>query len=583
MTELKKNIIWLQKFYSPIRGRIILILLQSVIVAALTALIPYLFIKIIDGIKSDLSGDFLLKSVLILLSLGIIDFFFACTNALRRAYTNIELEWQFRQKTFEQIIKLDQRFFEKFRVGDILTRLTDDVGEKLSWFASSGVFRAWESSLRIIFCLTAMFLINPYLSLVALIPFPIQLLVFSIIAPVLHRRFEALQKIISRVNETIESCFSGIKIIQAYSMEEKQSEKFASIAEERVGGEINAERAHILIHSVFHYFWQVAQVFVLIGGGWMVIKDMITVGEFVAFDYYVLHIVWPMYDISGLLVRYKRAAVSMKRLHELEEFEATIKSPEKPLKPEKFMGRISFDGVSFTIKEKTILDKVSFDIRENRMVAVVGEVGSGKSSLLKLLCRFYDPDSGKVILDGISLPDYSLEDLRNKIGYVSQEPLLFTDTVENNIRFGRKEIDEEKVKSSADIAQLTEEVKNSFSDGFNTSIGLRGMTVSGGQKQRISIARAIAGSPHILILDDATSHLDADTEAALWQYIYKVVPDIRIFLVSHRPATLEHADLILVLKDGKIVEEGKHKELLEKKGEYYRIYSKEKLEEIISN
>ncbi len=581
MSELKKNIKWLTSFYSPIKRRLILILLQSVIVALLAALMPYLFIWIIDGIEEKLSGDFLLKAVILLLSLGIMDSLFSVTNALRRAYTNVELEWQFRQKTFEHIIRLDQRFYENFRIGDIVTRLTDDVGDKLSWFASSGVFRAWESSLRIFFCLVAMFFINPWLCLVSIIPLPLHMILFSLTAPFMQQRFKALQEVISRVNETIESCFSGIRIIQAYGMENKQRDKFSHIAGERADAEIRAEKIHIMMHALFHYFWQLAQIIVLVGGGWMVIKDMLSVGEFVAFDYYVLHMIWPMFDISGLLIRYKRAAVSIKRLNDLEEFKATIENPSDPLEPAELSGKLIFKDVTLKIKEKTILDSISFDINNNRMIAVVGEVGAGKSTLLKLLCRFYDPDSGEVILDNTDLKRYPLEKLRKRTGYVSQEPLLFTDSVTENIKFGRDDIDKEKALSSASVAQLTEEV-NSFKEGFDTSIGLRGMTVSGGQKQRISIARAIAGSPDILILDDATSHLDADTEKSLWEYIYKVVPHMRIFLVSHRPATLEQADLILVLKEGKLVEKGKHRELLDKKGEYYRIYSREKLEEIIS-
>jgi len=216
MSEFKQNLNWLCKFYRPLKGKLILIAIQAIFVALCTAAIPYFFIGIIDGIKENITAGFLLRSVLLLAFLGLLNFLLGVTNAIRRALVNLLLEWDYRQKTFEKIIRVDLKFYEKFRVGDIITRLTDDVGEKLSWFAASGVFRAWEASLRIIFCLIAMSIINPYLCVIAFIPLPILLLVFSFSADLLRKRFKALQEVISRVNETIESSFSGIKILQAF-------------------------------------------------------------------------------------------------------------------------------------------------------------------------------------------------------------------------------------------------------------------------------------------------------------------------------------------------------------------------------
>ncbi|MEQ8187391.1 MAG: ABC transporter ATP-binding protein [Candidatus Eremiobacterota bacterium] len=571
--EFKKNILWLYKFYLPLKKRLIAIILLSILVGIVSAAIPYTFITIIDSMQKTLSMKSIIQSIIILCALSIILFFLSALNANKRALTNLELEWQYRQKTFERIIKLDQSFYAKFRTGDVLTRLTDDVGSKLSWFACSGVFRSVESLLRIIFSIIAMFMINPYLAIVAFIPLPLQIVIFTKTREVLTKRFKELQKRISAVNETIETCFSGIRIIQAYCKEQRQAEKFASVAEKRVEAEISAEKGHILVHSLYHHFWQFAQVIVLLTGGWLVINGKLTVGEFVAFDYYIGHLMWPMFDISNLLVGYRRAAVSIKRIRELEEYTCNIKSPEVPVLPEYNNGRIIFNNVTLYKDTRCVLNDISFDTENHRMIAIVGEVGSGKSSLLELICRLVDPPEGDISLDGIPLKKWDLSKLRKKTGYVSQEPLLFTDTVANNIQFGRKWIEKDKILNCADIAGLTEEIKE-FSNGFDTSIGLRGMTVSGGQKQRISIARALAGTPEILVLDDSTAHLDAETEKSLWDNIYKVLPDMKVFVVSHRTATLERADIILVLKDGKLAETGKHSELITKKGEYYRIYSK---------
>jgi ATP-binding cassette subfamily B protein len=575
ISEFKKNILWLYKFYLPLKKRLIIIILLSIMVAIVSAAIPYTFITIIDSMQKTLSMKSIIHSIIILFSLSLINFFLTALNANSRALTNLELEWQYRQKTFERIIKLDQSFYAKFRTGDVLTRLTDDVGSKLSWFACSGVFRSFESLLRIIFSIIAMCMINPYLAIVAFIPLPLQIVIFTKTREVLTRRFKELQKKISAVNETIETCFSGIRIIQAYCKEQKQAEKFASVAGKRVDAEISAEKGHIFVHSLYHHFWQLAQIIVLLTGGWLVINGKLTVGEFVAFDYYIGHLMWPMFDISNLLVGYRRAAVSIKRIRELEEYTCNIKSPQVPEFPENGnnTGRIMFNNVTLYKDTRCVLNDISFDTEEHRMIAIVGEVGSGKSSLLELICRLIDPPDGDISLDAIPIKKWDLSKLRKKIGYVSQEPLLFTDTVTNNIQFGRKWIEKDKILNCSDIASLTEEVKE-FSNGFDTSIGLRGMTVSGGQKQRISIARALAGTPEILVLDDSTAHLDGETEKTLWDNIYKVLPDMKVFVVSHRTATLERADIIFVLKDGELVEKGKHSELLTKKGEYYRIYSK---------
>ncbi len=581
MSDFRDNMAWLAKFYRPVRWRLARIAALSMIVASISASIPYIYIRIIDGIRESISYGFILKSIGVLLILGVANFFLSAFNASRRAGMNLYLEWQFRQAIFKKLIHMDQRFFEVYSTGDMVTRLTDDVGRKLSWFACSGIFRAWESSLRTIFCLTAMFLINPWLSLIALLPFPIQIITYVKSVRILDSRFLKLQQIISRVNETIEACFSGIKVVQAYCMETREMQRFADIAAQRAATEVRAEKANIFVHSLYGYFWQSTQVLVLLAGGWMVIKGILTIGEFVAFDYYIAFLVWPMFDIGGLLVGYRRAAVSIRRLREIDAKQPGITSPASPAIPAVSTGCIEFRDVTLNRGGRDVLRSVSFRIHHERMIAVVGGIGSGKSSLLDVLCRSLDPDSGTVLIDGVDLRDWDLHALRRTIGYVSQEPLLFTDTIRNNIRFGRDEIEEEAIVRGAEIAQLSHEIRH-FVKGIDTQIGLRGFTVSGGQKQRISIARALAGNPSILLLDDATSHLDAETENELWTQLYDVMPGIKTFLVSHRTSTLEKADRILVLKNGALVESGSHAELMDLDGEYVRIYSRRKMEEYVA-
>lgn len=580
MYSFMDNARWLIRYYAPFKKRVILIVFLSITSAGLNAAIPFIYIRIIDGIKNDVSFEFLLKSAALFFLLGLLASTSGFFGAAQRAKTNLQLQWAFRQTVFSHLIRLDQSFLDTYRLGDVVTRLTDDVGDKLSWFSCSGIFRAFGSALLILFCLGAMFYIHPWLALLALIPYPLQLVIHFTSTDVLDRRFKYLQGMISQVNQVIETCFSGIRIVQAYCMETRQAMRFAMAADDRAKAEVSAEKAHVFVHQLYAYFWQIGQIIVLLAGGWMVMNDRITIGEFVAFDHYIAFLVWPIFDIGGLLVGYRRAAVSIRRLREFEQFKPAIRVPEVPVEPPVRSGRLTFDDVFLKRLEHEVIHGVSFDTGSHRMVAIVGGVGSGKTTLLEMICRFHDPISGRVSLDGIPLTQQDPSSIRKRIAYVSQEPILFTDSIRNNIRFGREWISEEEIEQAIDVAQLRSEI-NRFPDGMDTQIGLRGITLSGGQKQRIAIARALAEKPDLLILDDATAHLDADTEKDLWQQIYRILPEIRIIVVTHRTDTLEKADCILVLHNGRLVEAGNHAELKSLNGEYARIYTRQQNVETI--
>ncbi len=260
-----------------------------------------------------------------------------------------------------------------------------------------------------------------------------------------------------------------------------------------------------------------------------------------------------------------------------------VKDTGKALTDGSFSGNLKFDKISFSFpgSDRKIIDDVSFEIKPGQTVALVGKVGSGKSWLTNLLPRLADPTGGSIELDGIELKKFRLEDLRKNIGYVPQEPALFSDTVRNNIVFGREEISQAVIEWAIDLAQLKKDIGN-FPDGLETKIGTRGMSISGGQKQRLALARALAGKPNLLILDDCTSALDSSTETILWDRLHEVLPDMTAILITHRPDTLEKADNIFVLEDGKIVESGKHHVLMAKKNLYAKIYKRYQLEKSVN-
>jgi len=593
-----RSVRWLFEVWRK-RKRLATFLVVFSIVNALLGVAYPLFIRaVIDAIKNKAGVEAISRNVLILLILGVANFFVYASMQGTRAWTNLVLERDFRQKVFEHLIRLGRSFFQRFRTGDIVTRLTDDLSTdmKLSWFACSGIFRTIEALCMVVFGLIVMTRLNPVLTLFAVGPLPILIVIFMWTSSAVEKRYETLQKRISDVNAHMEACFSGIRVVKAYRRERAQEGGFHEVIGRRKHAEIDAVKVGTIVQAMYGYIWQFGVVIVLLVGGKMVMEGKLTIGTLAAFDAYVMLLVFPMYDIGTFFVRGKSAGVSIRRLADMEDVEPEVREVSQPRElpeaggalPEArqggsmggLRGALRFESVSlsFTPGGTRVLDGVSFEVRRGQIVALVGRVASGKSSVVNLIPRLNDPTEGQIFLDGVPVRELSLEALRKIIGYVPQEPLLFSDTVENNIRFHRDWVTQEDIMQAAEVSRLVEEVE-AFPDGFQTKIGQRGVTISGGQKQRIALARALAGEPQILILDDCTASLDAQTETALWEGLQKVFPDCATIVISHRAATLERANLILVFERGKIVERGTHYELVSKKGVYHKLYELGKLQD----
>jgi ATP-binding cassette subfamily B multidrug efflux pump len=593
-----RSVRWLFEVWRKRKRLATLLVVLSIVNALLGVAFPLFLRAVIDAIKNKAGVEAISRNVLILLILGITNFFVYASMQGTRAWTNLVFERDFRQRVFEHLIRLGRSFFQRVRSGDIVTRLTDDLSTdmKLSWFACSGIFRTIEALCMVVFGLIVMARLSPVLTLFAAGPLPILIVIFMWTSSTVESRFERLQKRISDVNAHIEACFSGIRVVKAYRRERAQESGFHEVIGRRKQAEIDAVKVGTIVQAMYGYIWQFGVVIVLLVGGKMVMEGKLTIGTLAAFDAYVLLLVFPMYDIGTFFVRGKSAAVSIRRLAYMEDVQPEVKEVSQPKALQEagaaplrtlqgvpeggLRGALRFENVSlsFTPGGNRVLDGVSFEVRPGEIVALVGRVASGKSSVVNLIPRLIDPTEGQIFLDGVPVRELRLEALRKIIGYVPQEPLLFSDTVENNIRFHRDWVTQEDIMQAAEVSRLLEEVK-AFPDGFQTKIGQRGVTISGGQKQRIALARALAGEPQILILDDCTASLDAQTETALWEGLQKVFPDCATIVISHRAATLERANLILVFERGKIVERGTHHELVSKKGVYHTLYELGKLQD----
>ena len=497
-----------------------------------------------------------------------------------RAWMNCRLEMTFRQRVFEDISHYGPRFSGAFSVGDIVTRLTDDVAEKLSWFACSGIFRFYEAVILVCLGVSVMYSLNATLTLYVMAPLPVLIVLFRLASSRLDRRYDFLQSRISRVYDVMEACFSGIRVVKAYCQEDAQKVRFAQAVNHRREAEIATVRAQTLVDSFYMYVWEFGLILALLAGGYMVIHDQITLGEYLAFDFFVALMIMPMLDIGQFLVKGMQSAVSSDRLMELQSWRTT-RAPSGSRELKLVTRELRFESVALSLDGvRPVLTGVTFAVAPGETVALVGKVGSGKSWTLNMIPRLVDPDTGRISIDGVDLREYNLEDLRRLVGFVSQEPALFSDTLESNIRFGRNWVSDTDLARSIELSQLTEDVAK-FPDGVTTNIGNRGVQLSGGQKQRVALARALAGRPQVLLLDDCTSALDAVTEEKLWAALSRSKQKIIRLVVTHRTSALKSADRILVFHSGQVVESGTHAELIHK-GELYReIYHRRELEEAV--
>jgi ATP-binding cassette subfamily B multidrug efflux pump len=446
------------------------------------------------------------------------------------------------------------------------------------------VFRAVQGFVLFCFVMIVMVRMNPTLAVLTLVPVPFIIAVYLIGEKGFEKRYHKLQKAISTVNDYLEACFSGIRVLKVYNRIEHQKQGFSAVMADRVKAEVKSIKAEGFYTSSDGLINQLGVMVVLLAGGYLAIKGRLSLGSFVAFNTYSLMLVEPFWNMGNFFMAGKRAAVSYSRARELLSTHPEVADPADPA-PAKFEHAITLERVSyrFGTDKPPVLSGIDLTVAKGQKVAVMGEVGCGKSTLVNLLLRFYDPIAGRVAIDGVDIKQFRLKDLRGLFGYAPQEALLFSETILNNVIFHRDDVDQDRALNASRISQLDKEVRD-FAKGFDTLIGQRGLSLSGGQKQRASLARAIVeritlGHPQILILDDITSALDATTEALVWKELEEKLPKVTCFIVSHRTSTIERADLIVVLKDGRIEETGSHAELMARNGYYVTLREREKMQE----
>jgi len=559
---------WFRLVWKDSPGSLAFIVALSFVNAVLVTTFPWLWQYLVDTVRASADPVRMRELALWMVAVGLAQTTVYVALQGTRSVMNCRIQWRARNRVFEHVSQLDQDFYRRWRAGDLVTRLTDDCSDKLSWFLCSGVFRALEASLVVIACLVAMASIDLTLTLWVVIPLPILIIGQAGAQSALQKRYSEVQRAISGINDELSATFGGIRIVQACGLAPTARERFVAQAEAQRKAEVRTALIQQLIGLMYGYGWQVAVVALLIAGGSHVIRGDLTLGQFVAFEGFVMTLIWPMFDVGMFVSRYKQTFVTLGRLDRL----LAEPAPPPPTGTGVAVdGRLAVSGAGVVASDGAeLLQGIDLDLLPGELLAVVGGVGSGKSILMELLAGARTPATGQVRIGGLPVGELESSALRASIGYVPQDPVLVSSTLRENILLGREPADG-ALERALRVSRLSQDL-DAFSDGLDTVVGERGVTLSGGQQQRVGLARALVGAPRILLLDDATAALDADTEAAFWAQLEAVLPDVTAVVVTHRVATILRADRVLVLERGRAAQIGAHAELASTDGPFRRIY-----------
>jgi len=567
---MNKNVRWVVNIWKEHKLYIVLLFVLTFLSTAVTIAYPYMFKSIIDTYRDILLNPDkypsprkeIVKIIQILLVIGFVKML-ASTYPAFRAFMNLVFEYTLRMKYFRHILKKDYRFFNQFRTGDLVTRLTNDLTDfpKIGWFLCSGIFRALDSFSKIVFCIAIMFFMSWKLTLLTLLPVPIMISIFYITSNKLYSSFKTNQEAVSEINNQLEMSFSGVKIIKSFVCEDKYKRFFDVALKKRFDSEIDVIRLNTRLQMVYEYINQIAQIGLILFGGFLVVKGEITVGTFYAFYTYLSMLIYPILDLPQLFVSGKQAFVNIDRLEEIKDYPYLTENSENKKKTNT-INKIEFVNVSFSYNlQRTIVNDISFSIKKGDHLLILGPVGSGKTTLVELLSGVLRPTFGDIRINDIALSEYKISDYREKLGFVPQEPLLFSGSIKQNICFGKNDVTQNDIEIATETAQMRDEV-NQLTNGFETRIGQKGVSLSGGQKQRIAIARALLKNPELLIFDDITASLDADNEEKLWKDIRKNYGEITSIIISNRISTLRYVNNVIFLDKGSISGIGSHEELM---------------------
>jgi ATP-binding cassette subfamily B protein len=489
------------------------------------------------------------------------------------------MEKALRDRFFLHLQTLSPSYFSRTKVGDLMAHATNDI-EAVRMAMALGLVFLVDTIILGVLTIFFMIYIHPLLTLYAILPMPLITVITLFFSKTVHRRFEVVQKTFASLTERVREAVAGIRVIKAYVLEEEEKKKLFRLSQDYVQKNVSVTKVWGIFFPMILFFSNLSMAIVLYLGGQLTIFQSISTGDFVAFMSYLGMLAWPMMALGWAVNVIQRGAASMDRLNRIFEEVPEISDPREVTEPEVLKGRIDIKGLTFSPGDggNPLLQDVHLTMHEGEKIVIVGRTGSGKTVFCNLLVRMIDSPEGSLFIDGIEIHRLSLKVLRRCIGYVPQDTFLFSETIRQNIAFGKLDATDEEVREAAGIAQIYDEIME-FPEGMETVVGEKGITLSGGQRQRIAIARAILMNPPIFILDDALSSVDIQTEERILEGLEKFLRGKTSLLVTHRIAPLRRADRIVVLDEGRVAEIGTHATLLSKGGIYASLYWERQLEE----
>jgi len=577
-----KALQYLNKYFYKYKTQLLLGFVITVIARIFSLFAPRLIGNSLTAVEKYLQSEnpnpeaiqkVLLINILIIVGTALASGFF--TFLMRQTIINVSryIEFDLKNEIFWHYQKLTQRFYKNNRTGDLMNRISEDVG-KVRMYVGPAFMYSINTVALFLIVISYMISIAPTLTLYTLLPLPILSFTIYKLSRIINLKSTLVQEVLSKMSSFAQESFSGIAVIKSYNLQNKIFSGFDDLAIESYQKNMTLVKVQAWFFPLMILLIGCSNLIVIYVGGNQYINSEIEIGVLAEFIIYVNMLTWPVAVVGWITSIVQQAEASQKRINDFLKEKPEIY--DGPGVAKEIMGTLEFKNVSLTYPETNIqaLEKINLKIPAGSTLGIIGNIGSGKSTLLELISRLYDPTSGKLTLDGIDIKQFKLEELRSCIGYIPQNAFLFSESIENNIRFGFVDASKEKIIEASKKAAVHDNIIN-FNEGYKTMLGERGVTLSGGQIQRVSIARAFIKDPKILLLDDCLSAVDTDTEEEILKHLKAVSKNKTTLIVSHRISSLKHADQIVVFENGKIVQQGKHLDLIDVDGYYKELFEKQ--------